>query len=156
MLHPATGNLLAAEVDALVNPVNCVGVMGKGLALQFKTAYPEVFRAYRAAAQRGEVVPGRMHVHPTGRSQPRFIVNFPTKRHWREPSRLDDIEAGLADLVERISALAIRSIALPALGAGLGGLDWAEVRALIEQAVAPLAEVDVLLYAPREATRPPP
>lgn len=98
-----TGNLLTEQVDALVNTVNTQGVMGKGIALQFKKAWPAMFRDYQAASKRGEIIPGRVHVWETGSlSGPRFIINFPTKRHWRAPSKLADIEAGLADLAEVI------------------------------------------------------
>lgn len=88
MIRPGTGNLLEADTDALVNTVNCAGVMGKGIALQFKKAWPAMFRAYQAAVRSGEVQPGRIHVWPTGSLHaPRYILNFPTKRHWRGRSR---------------------------------------------------------------------
>ena len=155
MLEPTQGDLLRADVEALVNAVNCVGVMGKGIALQFKLAFPENFEAYRDACRRGDVVPGRMHVSATGRpGNPRFIVNFPTKRDWRESSRLEDIEAGLNALVEEIRRLGIRSIALPALGCGLGGLDWQVVRPRIEAAFAEMPDVSVRLYEPTGARTP--
>jgi O-acetyl-ADP-ribose deacetylase (regulator of RNase III) len=148
---PSTGNLLDADVDALVNTVNCEGVMGKGVALQFKQAYPEMFRAYEKAAKAGEVMPGRMHVFETGKFVgPRYIFNFPTKKHWRARSRIEYIEAGLRDLVDRVRSLGIHSIAVPALGSGNGGLDWSDVRPRIVQAFEQLpSEVQVLLYEPR-------
>lgn len=149
MIESASGDLLAAPVDALVNTVNCEGVMGKGIALQFKQAWPAMFKAYRAACKAGEVVPGRMHVWETGLLHgPRFIINFPTKRHWREGSRLEDIDAGLVDLVAQVRALGIRSIAVPPLGAGNGGLDWAVVRARVVAAVEGVPEVRVVLFEP--------
>lgn len=149
MIITAKGDLLRAQVDALINPVNCVGVMGKGLALQFRKEYPEMFRVYALACEAGEVLPGRIHVWPTGAAAlPRFILNFPTKRHWRDASRLDDIEAGLRDLVAVIQRLGIRSIAIPALGAGLGGLEWSAVRPLIVQVLEPLVAAEVHLYEP--------
>lgn len=149
MLETTRGDLLRADVEAIVNTVNCVGVMGKGIALQFKLAFPENFAAYRQACQRGEVRPGRMNVFPTRLSRnPRFIVNFPTKRDWRAPSRLEDIEAGLESLTAEVRRLGIRSIALPALGCGLGGLDWEIVRPRIEVAFAGIPEVSVLLFEP--------
>jgi len=152
MLVPTRGDLLRADAEALVNAVNCVGVMGKGLALQFKLAFPENFEAYRDACRRGDVVPGRMHVFATGRpANPRFILNFPTKRDWRESSRLEDIEAGLNALKEEIRRLGIRSLALPALGCGLGGLDWQIVRPRFEAAFAEMADVRVHLYEPAGA-----
>jgi O-acetyl-ADP-ribose deacetylase (regulator of RNase III) len=115
------GDLLAAAVDALVNPVNTVGVMGKGLALQVKKALPEVFAAYARACTAGEVVVGRMHI-VRRQAPPRFVLNFPTKEHWRQPSKLAYIHGGLRDLVDRVRELEIQSIAVPPLGGGLGGL----------------------------------
>lgn len=141
MIEFTSGDILKCETDALVNTVSCVGVMGRGIALQFKTAYPDNFKAYAAACQRGEVQPGRLFVYETGRLMaPHFIVNFPTKRHWRGKSRIEDIDAGLVALVEIIRAKGIRSIAIPPLGRGLGGLDWHEVRPRIERALEMLSE----------------
>jgi O-acetyl-ADP-ribose deacetylase (regulator of RNase III) len=152
VIQIARGNLLEAPVEALVNAVNCIGVMGKGLALQFKQAFPANFRAYEAAARAGSVVPGRMFVHDRGiLVGPRYIINFPTKRHWRDKSRMEDIEAGLTALVDEVRERGIRSIAVPPLGCGLGGLDWSEVRPRIEAAFATVSEVDVHLYAPTGA-----
>lgn len=152
MIEYASGDILKSGTDALVNTVNCVGVMGRGIALQFRHAYPENFRAYAAACRRGEVQPGRMFVFETGQlAAPRYIINFPTKRHWRGKSRIEDIEAGLAALVELIRARRIRSIAIPPLGSGLGGLDWIEVRPRIEAALAGLADVRVLILEPSGA-----
>lgn len=148
MIEIRRGDLLEAEVEALVNPVNCVGVMGRGLALAFRTRFPDNFEAY-AACRRGAVVPGEMFVFGTGRPQPRWIVNFPTKRHWRERSRMEDLARGLSSLADTIREREIRSLALPALGCGLGGLEWPAVRARIEAALAPFAEVRTFLYAPR-------
>ena len=119
------GDILRADVEALVNTVNCVGVMGRGIALQFKKAYPENFRAYAAACKLGEVEPGRVFVFETSRlTNPRYIINFPTRRHWRGKSRIEDIEDGLRALSSEVSARGIRAIAVPPLGSGLGGLDW--------------------------------
>lgn len=149
MIEYKTGDILEEEADALVNTVNCVGFMGRGIALQFKHAWPENFKAYVAACGRQEVQPGRMFVFETGRlTSPRFIINFPTKRHWRGKSRIEDIESGLAALVAEIRRRGIRSVALPPLGAGLGGLDWKEVRSCIEAAMAALPGVKVVVYEP--------
>ena len=146
----ATGNLLHAQAEALVNTVNCVGIMGKGLALQFKQAFPQMYEAYRAACAAGEVQPGRMHLYETGASTPpRYIINFPTKRHWRAPSRMEDIDAGLVDLVQQVARLGLRSVAIPPLGSGNGGLDWSQVRPRIVAAFTALPDVEVLLYEPR-------
>ena len=149
MITDASGDLLKAPVDALVNTVNTVGVMGKGIALQFKRAFPQMYAAYRADADRGLIMPGRMHVWDTGQMlPPRYIINFPTKRHWKTPSRLDDIEAGLQDLVRVVQEREIGSLAVPPLGCGNGGLDWAVVRPLIVEAFAAAPGVDVRLFAP--------
>lgn len=139
------GDLLAAEVEALVNPVNCVGVMGKGLALAFKQRFPDAFRAYARACKDGEVRPGRMFVHVSGG---RTLIHFPTKRHFRDASRMEDIEAGLVALASEITTRGIRSIAVPALGCGLGGLAWGDVRPRIEAALGALPEVEVKLFEP--------
>lgn len=152
MIELAHGNLLQAEAEALVNTVNCVGVMGKGIALQFKQAFPENFRVYQRACRAGEVQPGRTLVFEAGGlTSPRYIINFPTKRHWREDSRLEDIETGLSALVDEVKRLGIRSIAVPPLGCGNGGLNWADVRPRIEAAFAQVPEVRVLLFAPSGA-----
>jgi O-acetyl-ADP-ribose deacetylase (regulator of RNase III) len=155
MIVHTNGNLLEADVEALVNTVNTVGVMGKGIALQFKQAYPENFRFYEAACKRGEVQPGRLLVvQPHRLRNPRYIINFPTKRHWRGKARMEDIEAGLSALIEVVRERNIKSIAVPPLGCGNGGLDWEEVRPRIETAFAILPEVQVLLYRPDGAPEP--
>lgn len=153
MIEYRSGDILTSEAEALVNTVNCVGVMGRGIALQFKNAFPENFKAYAAACKREQVQPGRMFVFDTGQlTPPRYIINFPTKRHWRGKSRIEDIEAGLAALAVEIRARHIRSIALPPLGSGLGGLDWAaEVRPRVEAALRALDDVQVIVYEPHGA-----
>lgn len=144
------GNLLDLDdVDAIVNTVNCVGVMGKGIALQFKHKWPANFRAYEAACKAGDVRPGRMFVFDAGAlARPHFIINFPTKDHWRGKSTLAFVRDGLADLVAQVRRLGIRSIAIPPLGCGNGGLNWADVRPLIEDAFVALPDVQVRLFAP--------
>lgn len=142
-----TGNLLTADVDALVNTVNTQGVMGKGLALQFKKAFPEAFTSYEQACKNGEIETGRMHV-VRRLASPRYIINFPTKKHWRNPSKLEYIQTGLTNLVEQVRELSIQSIAMPPLGCGHGGLDWGNVRPLIEAAFAAVPDVRVVLYEP--------
>ena len=147
------GDLLRADADALVNTVNCVGVMGKGIALQFKRQYPDMFDAYKRACERGEVQVGRMWVWETGLLDvPRYIINFPTKKHWKGGSQLPWIKAGLADLRRVIADLGIRSVALPPLGAGNGGLNWADVEPLIREALGGLVE-DIVLFPPTQAYR---
>ena len=148
MIEDASGDLFAANGDALVNAVNCVGVMGKGLALAFKNRFPANFVAYERACQAGEVAVGKMFVfeQPTA---PRWIINFPTKRHWRGTSRLEDIRDGLVDFVEQVRRREIHSVAMPALGCGLGGLEWRDVRPLIVDACAAVPHVRVAMFAPR-------
>jgi O-acetyl-ADP-ribose deacetylase (regulator of RNase III) len=148
MIQYTQGDILQADTEALVNTVNCVGVMGRGIALHFKHAYPANFKAYAAACKREEVQPGRMFVHDTGRPGPRWIVNFPTKRHWRGKSRIEDIEAGMHALVDEIRTREISSIAIPPLGSGLGGLAWNDVRPIVEAALAELPDVRAIVYEP--------
>jgi len=144
-----SGDLLEADVDALVNAVNTVGVMGKGLALQFREAFPQNYKAYKAACKRGEVRPGEMFITSISASTgPLFIINFPTKRDWRQKSEMAYVDTGLIDLIEQVRSRNIKSIAVPPLGCGLGGLNWEEVRPRIEEAFAGLPEVRVLLYTP--------
>ena len=150
MIERTNGNILTDDSEALVNTVNCVGVMGKGIALQFKKAFPENFKAYEAACRREEVRPGRMFVFETGQMfNPRYIINFPTKRHWRGKSRYDDISSGLQALVREVRERKIRSIAIPPLGSGLGGLQWGRVKAMIETAFEEIPNVQVKLYEPK-------
>lgn len=151
-----TGNLLKAEADAIVNTVNCVGVMGKGIALQFKKKWPENYKAYKKACDAGAVRPGTMHVHDLGElaGKPHFIINFPTKDHWRGKSQMAFVEDGLKDLVNVVKRMGIRSIAIPPLGCGNGGLEWSVVGPKIQAALASIAdEVDVLAYAPAGAPK---
>ncbi len=149
MIEFKNGNILKDQAEAIVNTVNCVGVMGRGIALQFKNAYPDNFKAYAAACKKKEVQPGRMFVFDTHQfTHPRYIINFPTKRHWRGNSRIEDIASGLNDLVDVIREYKIRSIAIPPLGSGLGGLEWLKVKQLIEEALQPLIDVQISVYEP--------
>lgn len=149
MIFKVTGDLLRADVEALVNTVNTVGVMGRGVALQFKRLFPENFRAYERACARGEVRIGSMFVYDLSRlKNPRYVINFPTKEHWRGKSRYEYVEHGLADLAQVIQRLGIQSIALPPLGCGLGGLDWNKVYHLIERVLGDMSNVRVLVYEP--------
>lgn len=128
--------------------------MGRGIALQFKKAFPENFIAYSEACKRGDVQPGKMFVFETGQlTNPRFIVNFPTKRHWRGKSRMEDIETGLDALVQVIRDKNIKSIAIPPLGSGLGGLDWEHVKSRVEKAVGNLKDVQIIIFNPRGAPK---
>lgn len=147
-----TGDILKADAEAIVNTVNCVGIMGRGIALQFKKAFPANFRAYALACGDGEVQPGKMFVFDTGSfTNPRYIINFPTKRHWKGKSRIEDIDSGLDALAREVSERGIKSVAIPPLGAGLGGLDWHDVCPRIEAALRDLPGLDVLIYEPNGA-----
>ena len=158
--YKQSGDITQEDAEALVNTVNCFGVMGAGVALRFKEAFPANFKAYAKACRFEEVRPGSMFVFETDTQaslfetdqprNPRYIINFPTKRHWRGKSRMEDIDSGLRALVEEIHGRGIRSIALPALGCGNGGLDWGEVRPLIEEALSGIEGLEVTLYEPIE------
>ena len=148
--YRSSGDILAESSEALVNTVNCDGFMGKGVALQFKKAFPDNFKAYANACERGEVLPGRMFVYETQNLLgPRYIINFPTKRHWRGKSRMEDIESGLEALVREISERNIHSIALPALGSGLGGLNWSDVRPRVEKTLSGIPTLHATVFEPR-------
>jgi len=152
MIHYTQGNLLAAPAEALVNTVNEVGVMGKGVALMFRDAFPASARAYEDAAKAGDVRVGHVLVTPNAALVgPRWIIHFPTKKHWRSPSKLEWIRAGLKDLVRAVRELKIRSIALPPLGCGNGGLEWSQVRREMEAALSEIPEVEVLVFEPTGA-----
>ncbi|MCK6508766.1 macro domain-containing protein [Myxococcota bacterium] len=152
MITYKTGDIFKEEADAIVNTVNCVGIMGRGIALQFKKWFPENFKVYAAACKHKKVVPGRMFVHETGSLMgPKYVINFPTKRHWRGASRMEDIESGLQNLAEVIPTLNIESIALPPLGCGLGGLNWDEVRERIENTLSHLSDTRVIVFEPQGA-----
>lgn len=143
------GDIFKTDAEAIVNTVNCVGIMGRGIALQFKNAYPANFKAYKAACDAEQVQPGRMFVFETGKFTPRFIINFPTKRHWKGKSRIEDIEAGLISLADEIKSRGIKTVAIPPLGAGLGGLDWGDVLPRIKSALQDIPDVDVIIFEPK-------
>lgn len=146
MITYVTGDIFEAGVQAMVNPVNTVGVMGKGLALAFKQKYPDNFKQYQIACKNNEVKVGQLFVteHQFGQ----FIINFPTKQHWRGKSQLSWISEGLRQLKAFIIANHIKSIAIPALGSGLGGLDWVLVKAQINDVLQELTEVQILVFEP--------
>ena len=149
MITYKIGDIFAEDAEALVNCVNCVGIMGRGIALQFKNVFPENFQAYAEACQRKEVQPGQMFVFETGQlTNPSYIINFPTKRHWRGKSRMEDVESGLQALVHEIRVRRIRSIAIPPLGSDLGGLNWGDVRPRIEAELRAIDDLDVVLFEP--------
>lgn len=151
-INSVKGDLLnQQDVDAIVNTVNCVGVMGKGIALQFKKKWPANFKAYAAACEKNEVKLGKMFIFELGAlATPRYIVNFPTKGHWRSASRMVDIETGLQDLASQINCLGIKSIAIPPLGCGNGGLPWFEVKPLIVKYLGEINNLEVRLFEPNE------
>lgn len=147
MLNFVHGDLFDSKAEALVNTVNTVGVMGKGLALDFKQRYPGNFELYKAACEIGLVAIGSVFItRPDDLVGPKWIVNFPTKEHWRHRSQLAWIQSGLKDLKTFITQYGVRSIAIPPLGAGLGGLYWPDVRALIIEVLGNLKDVEILVY----------
>jgi O-acetyl-ADP-ribose deacetylase (regulator of RNase III) len=148
MITYKEGNILDAKVDALVNTVNTVGVMGKGIALQFKYQFPENYKIYKAAADRGEIATGKVQVVPVqDMNSVKYVINFPTKQHWRNPSKLIWIKEGLIDLRKQLVDHGIKSIAIPPLGCGQGGLKWEDVKPLIEFTLADL-DIDALIFEP--------
>ena len=166
MIKETKGNLFEADTEAFVNAVNCVGVMGKGIALQFRQRFSEdYFKDYKAACKNGDLRIGKVHIYSldsdsalayaraSDKNFPRFIVNFPTKDYWRDKSRIEYIESGLQSLVEEIELHKIKSIAMPALGCGLGGLDFQDVRFLVEKAFDSLTDVKVIIYTPWDSFR---
>lgn len=145
------GNILNANVEALVNTVNTQGIMGKGIAAQFKKAFPAMFKEYQKACKQGQVKIGQMHVYEYSEmSHPHFIINFPTKNEWQKPANLSYIKAGLDALLIEITRRGIHSIAIPALGCGLGGLSWDDVKPLIESVCKKIPDVRVLIYPPQK------
>lgn len=151
MIYERIGNILKANAQALVNPVNCVGVAGKGLALQFRRAWPNNYHAYMSDCRSGLMKIGRVHLFPTGRlGNPKWIINFPTKDDWRDKSKLIYIEAGLDALVPQLIINRIERIAIPPLGCGLGGLKWEDVEKLIRDRFAARVDIVVDLYKPTD------
>lgn len=151
-LRFTTGNMFESLGEAIVNTVNCVGVMGKGVALEFKRRWPENYRAYKRVCDTGALRPGKIFVFenqdmfdPQGR---RFLVNFPTKDHWREGARMEFIDHGLDDFVSWMQRLRIRSVVMPPLGCGNGGLDWRKVREVIQEKLSQLTETDIIVFEP--------
>lgn len=154
MIKFKTGNLLTIDAEALINTVNTVGVMGKGIALQFKKAFPENFKAYKKACDEHKVESGHMFiVDRESLTNPHFIINFPTKRHWKGMSKLTDIKSGLISLVEDVQKLGIKSVAVPPLGCGLGGLDWNQVYSLMGEIFAKAPDVEWLIFEPSGAPK---
>lgn len=152
MIRYTQGDILKAQADALVNTVNCVGISGRGVALQFKKAFPDNFKAYENVCKKGDLSPGEVFVYErSALDRPRYIINFPTKRHWRGKSRVQDIRNGMDALRDAILRYEIESIAMPALGSGLGGLEWTTVKDIIEEKLYDMSTVDIFVYQPNGA-----
>jgi len=151
MIKYITGNILESDAQALINTVNTVGVMGKGIALQFKKAYHNNYKAYVEACKRNEIEIGKLLVVKDSNlsSGEKYIINFPTKKDWRKPSEYSFIDAGLDDLIRVLDEYQIQSIAIPPLGAGNGGLEWEKVKRIIEQKLGNL-EVEIIVYEPTQ------
>jgi O-acetyl-ADP-ribose deacetylase (regulator of RNase III) len=154
MIQYIKGNILESEAQALVNTVNTMGIMGKGIALQFKKAFPDNFRAYQNACKRKEVVTGKLFVTKDGNlnTGTKIIINFPTKNDWRKSSEYSYIEDGLDDFIQIVEKYQLRSVAFPPLGAGNGGLEWGKVKSIIEQKLNGL-DVDIFVYEPTDSIR---
>lgn len=151
MIETTKGNLLQADVEALVNTVNTVGVMGKGIALQFREKFDENYKIYKKAAEEKKIKTGEVFIVPTNRmDRVKWIINFPTKKHWRNASKIEYIETGLIDLIKKVKELDIKSIAMPPLGCGNGGLDWDIVKPMILEKFKELPAVKVVLYEPSD------
>jgi O-acetyl-ADP-ribose deacetylase (regulator of RNase III) len=149
MIKYTSGNILRARTEAIVNTVNCVGIMGKGLAFQFKEAYPRMFEDYVKACKNGEVAPGQMHVYRIDSdSFPKWIINFPTKRHPRDNSLIGDVDLGLIGLKQCLFDLKFESISIPPLGCGLGRLNWNDVKRLMEEHLGDVPNVTIMIYEP--------
>ena len=148
------GNLFESSDEAIVNAVNCVGVMGKGIALQFKKRFPENYIEYKKLCSLGKVQPGKMFVYRCtddffDHKKPLFIINFPTKQHWRGKSKIEFVEEGLNDLISVIKEEGIKSISIPAIACGNGGLDWNLVKDLIKTKLSNLDNVQINIYEPK-------
>ena len=151
----ANGNIMNSEDDAIVNPVNCVGVMGAGLALQFKNQYPGNFAMYQQVCKNDFLVPGKMFIYERdGYDRPYYIINFPTKQHWKDKSSMGMLEIGLLNLVIAIESRWIESISVPALGCGLGGLDYKDVKPVLCKHLSfVLDKCKVTIYEPHTKSR---
>ncbi|MCZ4337874.1 macro domain-containing protein [Shewanella colwelliana] len=154
MITYQTGNILHDQADAIINTVNTVGVMGKGLALQFKKAFPDNFKVYKKACDDQSLVTGQVLTVPLNSiSAPFHVINFPTKAHWKGKSKLEYIDQGLESLKSEVNRLELKSVAIPALGSGLGGLPWQQVEQLIQQSLADMPDVEWRVYPPQSAPK---
>ena len=144
------GNILESNTEVIINPVNTVGVMGKGLALQFKQKFPTNYKIYKEACQNKTIDIGKLLlVDESNLERRKFIINFPTKKHWRNASKIEYIEEGLKDLVRIIKANTFESMAIPALGCGLGGLDWEDVKLLLEKYLRDIETIEITVFEPK-------
>ena len=149
MIKFTKGNILKADVEALVNTVNTVGVMGKGIALAFKKAFPLNYKLYKEACDNKEFIVGSMFITNTGQIMPKFIINFPTKEHWKARSKIEFVENGMKKLVETIKTNEIKSIAIPPLGCGNGGLKWNDVKPVILNELQNIdSNIEIIIYEP--------
>ncbi len=147
------GNILESNIAVIINPVNTVGVMGKGLALQFKQKFPTNYKIYKEACKNKTIDIGKLLLvsnfnNESNLERKKFVINFPTKKHWRNPSKIEYIEEGLKDLVRIIEAEKFESMAIPALGCGLGGLEWEDVKLLVEKYLGSLEGIEIIVYEP--------
>lgn len=142
------GSIFESNAQAWVNPVNCVGIMGKGLALEFKKAFPECYKVYVMGCKNEHVRLGKVQILMRGALNPEFIINFPTKNHWKDKSEYENISTGMDDLVDKIENYGITSIAIPALGCGWGGLKWEKVMPIIQNKLKDVGNLQVHLYGP--------
>ncbi|CAP54914.1 type II toxin-antitoxin system antitoxin DNA ADP-ribosyl glycohydrolase DarG [Gluconacetobacter diazotrophicus] len=147
-----SGDMFDEPAEAIVNTVNCVGVMGKGVALEFKRRWPDNFRAYKRLCDAGKLSPGEMFIFQIGdllqKGDRQFLINFPTKQHWKAKSKIEYVEHGLENFMHQVRELGIKSVVMPPLGCGNGGLDWNEVRPLIEEKLSSLPDVKFIVFAP--------
>lgn len=148
MITYKKGDIFSSNAQVITNTVNCVGVMGKGLALTYKKEYTEMFADYKARCEKGGVNPGEPYLWENDEVQ---ILNFPTKRHWKQKSLLEDIDLGLKYFAENYADMGITSIAFPPLGCGNGGLKWSDVKNLINKHLGDLEDIDIYVYEPQDA-----
>lgn len=149
MITYTTGDLFEAQTEAIVNTVNTVGIMGKGIALQFKQRFPDNYFIYKKACDQNLLKIGDLLITENNSLFFKYIINFPTKEHWRNPSKYEYVEKGLDALIEEIRKRNIKSVALPPLGAGNGKLDWEKVKEILNEKLIVLPEVDFIIFEPQ-------
>ena len=148
MIVSKRGDLFLEDCEVIVNPVNCVGVMGGGLAYEFKRLFPGNYLSYKKSCDSKELIPGKLHITQVSDLPRKFIVNFPTKNHYIHDSKIEYIESGLNELVAFICEYNIKSISIPALGCGLGNLNWENVKSIIHNKLSDLSSVNIILFEP--------